>query len=265
MFRTLTICFLVLSSFSVFGQKKKPVVSAKAKAATGCQLTQAPPLRSFFLGQTVDQVEKLIPGFKTEFLKEKEDGSGEVHRTDYSGAGENRLTWKDVGGVSMSAYFDEDSRLIIDDFDDAPAKLSFGGDVEGLHKLVWWFYEDRIYGFSIYYADYIPETAQSFVKQLSEKSSLPATGWKKLKTDFPDARGIPGAPTFVTDIEASLECIGFKVRVHTAYRDSASITLTDTKVEAGILETERRIKEQRRKDELERIRREREKANTLKP
>jgi len=250
MTRALTICLLVLCSFPAFGQKRKPTISAKAKAAAGCQLTQAPTLRGFFLGQTVDQVEKLIPGFKKEYLKEQEYGTGEIHQTDYLGSWKNRLTWRDVGGVRMSAYFDEESRLIIDNFDDVPRKLNFGGDVEGLHKLVWWFSDDKLYGFSIYYSDYAPETARSFAKQMSEKTNLPQSGW---------------VATDKADIGSVLKCRGFKVNVHIAYRDSAHVTLTDTKVEAEILATERGIKEQRRKDELERIRREKEKMNTLKP
>lgn len=266
MFRFVAISFILLSAISVFGQNKKSVVGPKTRQPSQCQLTQAPPLRGFFLGQTVDEIEKMIPGFRSAYNEEKENENSTIVQTDYRGSWENRLSFRDVRGANLSGYFDENSQLIIDDSSDTPKRpLKFSGDTEGLHKLVWWFFEEKLYGFSIYYADYDPDTAQSFIKQLSEKTNLPMNGWKKLKTDFPDARGIPGAPTFVTNVEAVLECNGFKARVHTRYRDSASITITDTNAEAKIMRLEREIKLQKKVEEQKRVRLEEQKRNTLKP
>lgn len=251
MFRVLTISLIFLSVTSVFGQKKKTVVREKAKQVSQCQLTEAPTLRGFFLGQSVDQINKMIPGFKVAYDAAKADENSSIVQTDYSGSWENRLSFKDVNGAYLSGYFDDDLRLVITDSSDTPkTPLVFSEDTDGLHKLVWWFFEDKIYGFSIYYSDYAPDSARSFAKQLSEKTNLPQTGW--IATDK-------------ADIGAALKCNGFKVNVHTAYRDSAHITVTDTNVEAKVLLLEKEIKLQKKREEQERLRIEQEKMNTLKP
>jgi hypothetical protein len=251
MFRFLTISLILLSATCVFGQKKKTVVPAKTGQVSQCQLTEAPTLRGFFLGQTVDQINKIIPGFKVTYNREKENENSSIVQTDYFGSWENRLSFKDVNGAYLSGYFDEDLRLIIENFSDTPkTPLMFSEDADGLHKLVWWVFEDKLYGFSIYYADYVPDSARSFAKQLSEKTNLPQTGW--VATDR-------------ADIGAVLKCNGFKVNVHTAYKDSAHVTITDTNVEAKVLRLEKEIKLQKKKEEQERIRLEQEKMNTLKP
>lgn len=226
------------------------IVSTRTKQVSPCQLTETPTLRGFFLGQSVDEFEKLIPGFKREYAREKRNGSGSIYDTVYSGTGENRLTWKDVSGVSLGGYFDEDSKLIIDDLPNGSSTLTFLEDADGLHKLGWWFYEDKLYGFSIHYSDFVPDSAISFAKQLSAKTNIPGTGW---------------VATDKAGIGAVLRCNGFKVNVHTAYRDSARVTVTDTNVETKVLRVEKEIKLQRKREEQERIRVEREKMNTLKP
>jgi hypothetical protein len=251
MFRVLTITLIFFSATSVFGQKKKINISAKTKQVSQCQLTEAPTLRGFFLGQTVDEINKFIPGFKSAYNKEKESGNSTIIQTDYSASWENRLSFKEINGAYLSGYFNEDLRLIIDDLSDVPkTPLMFSEDANGLNKLVWWFFEDKLYGFSIYYTDYNPDSTQSFAKQLSEKTSLPRTGW--IGTD---KKGYG----------AVLKCDGFKVNVHTAYRDFPNITFTDTSVEAKVLRLEKEIKLQEKKEKQERIRLEKEKMNTLKP
>lgn len=251
MIRLIFLGLILSCSIIAFGQAKKTPIAAKNKQISPCVLTEAPKLRGFFLGQTVAEIEKIIPGFTKAYNKEKLNENSIITQTDYFGPWENRLNFKDVNGASMGGYIDEAGQLILDDVSDGPkTTLSYNEDTEDLNKLVWWFFEDKLYGFSIYYSEYSPDTARDFAKQLSEKTNLPKTGW--IATDK-------------SDIGSVLKCNGFKVNVSTAYRDMAHVTITDTNVEAKVMSREKEIKLQRIKAEKERLRLEQEKRTTLKP
>lgn len=245
----IVLCFLFVVS-PLFGQHKGKSSATKPLMTQQCQLTRAPELRGFALGQSIDELDKRLPGIREEFNQAKDNDDGDITRTDWTGPWTKRLKWKDVGVVYLSGYFDESSQFIIDDFSGAPRKISFSGDTDDLHKIVFWFSEERLYGFSLYYLDYAPKTARDFAKQLSEKLDLPPKAWKAMDK---------------ADIGSVLQCVGFKVNVSIAYRDDSHVTVTDTNTENRIMASEQAIKEQRRREEQERIRRERQRINTLKP
>lgn len=241
---------LLLFVFSAFGQSKKNTTRTRTQKTSQCQLTETPKLRGFFLGQTVDEFNKIIPNFKKAYEIEKERETI-FSLSDYSAY---ITEGKEIGLVQFGNSYPfpyESGEKLIFTLDDDIASFE------------WFFYKDKLYAFAIYYADYDPPTAQIFAKQVAEKLNLPLEGWKKLKAPFVDMADVKGA--FLTDVEAELRCNGFKVHVHTGYRNNANLTITDTKVEAEIIRLEKEIKERKKKEEQERIRREREKKETFKP
>ena len=112
------------------------------------------------------------------------------------------------------------------------------------------FFREKLFAFAGYYSDYEPLTGRSFASQASEKLGLPADKWKKS-----DSR----------DTAEVLTCNGFKIKVAIAYRDSASITFTDTNAEAEILRLEKEIIERRKREERDRTIREKKDRETFKP
>lgn len=218
--------------------QRKPVSSRLSKGIDSpCQLTVPPTLRRFYLGQTADEITKIIPNFKDAYRTEK--GRDSIYSlSDYS----KNLA---EGAALGLAQFGTDYPFPYDAGE--PLKYKKDDDVSSIE---WSFYQDRLYSFSVYYADYDPPTARSFAKQLSSKTNLPPTGWIALDK---------------ANISSALKCQGFRVIVSTAYRNFAHVTITDITVENEIVRLEKEIQLKRKKEEQDRIRREREKRKTLKP
>jgi hypothetical protein len=245
------IIFLLFVT-SIFAQVKKKSSSTKKQVLSLCQLTEAPSLRGFFLGQTVDEFNKIIPNFKKAYEIEKERSSV-FSLTDYSA---DLTEGKEMGLVQFGSNYPFPY--------DSGEPLKFSKD-EDVNHFEWFFYKEKLYAFSIYYEDYDPPSAQVFAKQVAEKLNLPLSGWKKLETPNIDSPQNRASRVMMTDVEAELKCNGFKVFVHTAYRNFANLTITNTNVEAEILKLEKEIKQRKKREEQERIRLEREKKEVFKP
>jgi len=122
-------------------------------------------------------------------------------------------------------------------------------------QFFWHFFEGKLYFLSVDYEEFEPPNLQYFLKQTSEKTNLPFDSWK-----------------FQDKYHASMTCNGFRVEVWTGeiigrreYKGYPSITLIDTVAEAEIKRLRDEIKRRKKAEELERIRREREKKLVLKP
>lgn len=245
---TLIIVILFLA-FAGNAQKRATRKVAVPKAPA-CTLTKAPSLRSFFLGQTVSQIEELIPGFATEYQKwkSKQGYDSLFSTTDYNREFdiENRV----LGVVTDSVSVDQVTGAVSFYYEDTAIKTIFRGDSEGMGQVSWRFHNDKLYAYTIFYEDYTPGAVKDFIKQISEKTSLPRTGW--VLTDK-------------SDIGAMLACSGFKVNLSTAYRDRSRITITDTIIENALIKQINDIKLEKRRDEQERIREENRKSQILKP
>jgi hypothetical protein len=250
--KLILIVLILVLSCSVFAQKK-PVV-AKNQIASSCQLTEAPSLRELKIGQTPDDIDKFMSGFASEYQRQLSKQDGDLSNTDFSAPWEGRLTWSDIGGAYISGYFDENYNFVLDMSDGngntSSKLLQFSGDKEDLKQITFWFFSNKLYAYTIHYSEYDPPTAQSFIKQLSEKINLPRNGWILLDK---------------SNISAVLKCNGFKVNVHTAYRNAANLTVTDTNTEAEIIRLEKQIKLERKQEAQRQLREEQRRRDTLKP
>ncbi len=238
-FVVLIICFLTAVSFS-FGQKKKNVSTTKQKTVSSCQLTEVPTVRGFYLGQTVDEITKIIPDFREAYEFQRNDRTIDFSLTD----------WNTEIDLAISA----DLELVYIDSgwafgQDSERKLLNSSDYEDVH-VIWWFKNEKLFGFGVYYDELeIDQDAEKFVKQVTAKTTLPQKGWKIISMG----------------LEAELKCDGFKVFLNSGYRNSPHLIFTDTKTEAEIVRLEKEIKIRKKKEELERIRLEKEKKGTFKP
>lgn len=218
------------------GQRKIAVRTPTTKSVSQCQLNEAPTLRGFFIGQSLEEISKLIPNFRAAYettLRRETVFSSTDYTSDISEG-------KEIGLVQLGS--------------DYPFPYDFGEPLaftldEDVSSINWFFFKDKLYAFAIYYAEYDPPTARSFAKQLTEKTNLPYRGWVFHRSD----------------VDGVLQCKGFKVYVHTAYRNFASLTITDTNIEAEILRLEKEIKKRKINEERLRIQRELEKTRVFKP
>ncbi len=209
-------------------------VLAQTKTVAQCQSAKAPTLRGFYIGQTVKEINEIIPNFATMFYNTKEKAG----YFPLSGVSDDSVEeGKEIGLVWMSSNgFEEDEKLLLpEEYEDV--------------DFSWYFFNDKLYAFSVHYNEYEPSTSQSFVKQLIEKAKFPAKGWL-----------IPN------EFYATLKCSDFKIWVGIPYRgNAANVNIADTNIEAEIKRKDKAIKQRKIDEERERIRRERLKKETLKP
>jgi hypothetical protein len=238
-FVVLIICFLIVVS-PTFGQKKKNVSTNKQKTIPPCQLTNAPTMRGFYLGQTVDEITKIVPDFREAYELQRKDREMKFSLTDWNTeidatiSAELELVYIDSGWA-----FGQDSER----------KLLNSSDYEDVH-VIWWFKNEKLFGFGVYYDELeIDQDAEKFVKQVTAKTTLPQKGWKIISMG----------------LEAELKCDGFKVFLNSGYKNSPHLIFTDTKTETEIVRLEKEIKIRKKKEEIERIRLEKEKRGTFKP
>lgn len=232
-----SICILALVSF-LFGQKKSNFSTKKVSSL--CSLTEAPTIRGFYLGQSVDEINKIVPNFREAYELQRNDRDNDFSLTD----------WNTKIDLATSTQLD----LVYINSDwafgaDSDRKLLKSSDYEDV-SVVWWFMKEKLFGYGVYYDELeIEQDAAKFIKQVTAKTPLPQKGWKVISMG----------------LEAELRCDGFKVFLNAGYRNSPHLIFTDMKTEAEIVRLEKEIKLRQKKEELERIRLEKEKRGTFKP
>lgn len=254
LFVLVSILVFVLSSVS---QSKRKRVRKEAPIPV-CRLTEAPSLRGFFLGQTIEEISKLIPNFIYIYRKAKDEQS-EFPLPTLSDYKTEIREFKEIGFVHIT----DDDLFVWDELTDKRKLVGSTKTPEDFQdaRFSLFFQNERLFSFIIYYDDYEPPSARYFANQLAEKTNLPKTGSKTIKTPY-----YQGNRTYIFDeVESALKCIGFRVSVHTALRVRAHLTITDTNTEKEILRLEKEIKLRKKKQEQERIRQEGKKKLTLKP
>ncbi len=118
----------------------------KSTESGQCQLTKAPVLKGFFLGQTVDEVDKRIQGFKDSYEKEKQ----------------------------TSAPADKTANFVLMN---SGALFGEGNNIKDF-SLIWHFLDDKVMTLSVTYSNVNSPDIKSFVAKMSEELDLPENAWK---------------------------------------------------------------------------------------
>ncbi len=195
---TFFLALLVLFAISSHAQSSVGVRSTNKVAAPLCKLTEAPKLRGFYLGQTVDEIQNEISGFRDAYEFQKKDRTTEFPLSD----------WREEVDPTISREID----LVYLDSSwafgfDSDRKLLTSADYEDVH-VIWWFMKERLFAYGIYYTDLeIDQDAVKFIRQVSAKTTLPPRGWKV----HPSGLG------------ADLLCDGFKVDLNPGYKNAPPI------------------------------------------
>jgi len=206
-----------------------------AQSRSRCQ-NKPPTLRGFYLGETVDDINKVIPNFRIAFDEKRVLESQPEFLSAKTEAGFVLLD-------SVHVFYPEPGvrRTPRSEYDDV--------------DFFWHFLDEKLLFLSVRYLEYEPPNLNSFIQQLSEKTNLPKQGW-----------------IFKDRNHAILNCAGFDVDVWTGrygnrpeYRDYPSVMLTDIVASAELDRREEAIKLRRKNAELERLRRDRQRRSTLKP
>jgi hypothetical protein len=204
-------------------------VYSQTKTAQTCLATNPPKLRGFFIGQTSAEITELMPGFDEALTKATQDQS-----------------WDEEGVISVNStsifYRQRGVRRVPDkNFEDV--------------DFFWHLFDGKLYLLGVKYLAYEPPNLQSFIKQVAEKTNLPAVGW------------------FMRDkYHASIRCNGFRVELWTGeivgrseYKDYPTVFLINTVAEAEIKRRRAANKQRKKNEELEQIRRERERKEVFRP
>lgn len=217
MFRLIITIMFLGCMISTFAQTKK--------TTQVCRINEPPKLRGFFLGETVEEINKVIPNFLEFFLKQKT-----LEKSEGIGIGSTTFFYKN--GVRQTPN---------KDFEDV--------------DFYWKFFENKLYFMSVNYINFQPQNLQDFINKLSEKTGLPLKGWV-----FEDKySAILKCDGFTIGVWTG------EVEGKDYYKDYPSVRVTDTNIDAEVRHREKMIKLQKKKEERERIRREREKQSTFKP
>lgn len=220
-----------------FSQTKRKSVHKKTVKTSVCELTEAPEIRGFFLGQTFEEITKLVPDFREAYEYQRNGNRNfTLNLRDINSEISNELQLIHI--FSSNAFGNDSDRELLKSVDYEDVRVS------------WSLWEKRLYEYSILYDEFeIEQNAAKFIKQVSAKTILPQKGWI-INTN---------------SMEAELKCDGFKVYLNAGYRMPPTLAFTDTKAEAEIIRLEKEIKLRKKKEELERIRLEKEKRETFKP
>lgn len=150
----LTISILIgaiLFNLPTFAQAKKPI-KTPPKAVAPCSLTKdkAPVLRGFYLGQSYQEIAKLVPGFEKAYFE------------------------------STSGYYGErnsDFRIAhltsLDTFDELSKQENFL-DV----TITWQFNDSKLVRLFVTYTEFTPGNLRNFMQQISEKTNIPIDSFK---------------------------------------------------------------------------------------
>lgn len=223
---TLIFSILILPQFAYL----------QTKSNVRCEFKKPPVLRGFYMGQTVEEINNVIPNFQTVFNEQRELESRPKLLSTRTEAGFTLVTDTDV-------FYPVPGKRIIpnQEFEDA--------------EFYWHFLDNKLFFISVRYTEFKPTNLKNFVQQVAEKTNLPTNGW-----------------LFKDKNHAILKCIGFDIEVWTGkvagrpdYADYPSVMVTDTNAEAELERREKAIETRKKKVELERLRREKEKKTVFKP
>ena len=193
----LLILLLICNNVIVFGQNEKSI--------SKCKLDNPPILRGFSLGQSVVDINKVIPSFSEKYRKEKQLKADD---TDF-----------EIGWIFMSSidlfYVDNDNSTV--------ARIVPKEEFEDVN-FIWHFRGGKVIFLTAQYLEYEPQNLQTFINQVAEKINLPKQNWK-IRDKY----------------NASLLCNGFEVYISTGldvgrplYKTEPSVMLTDTIAEAEL-------------------------------
>lgn len=110
-----------------------------------CQLTKAPVLKGFFLGQTVDEVDKRIQGFKDSYEKEKQ----------------------------TSAPADKTANFVLMN---SGTLFGQGNNIKDF-SLIWHFLDDKIIALTVTYSNDTSSDLKNFAAKVSAENELPQDAW----------------------------------------------------------------------------------------
>lgn len=231
---------LILFAISSFAQSTKVARSKPKIVVPLCKLTEDPKLRGFYLGQTVDEIQNMIPDFREAYEFHKKDRNTDFQLSDWLKEIDPTIS-REIDLVYINSFWAFGT--------ESDRKLLTSADYEDV-EVIWWFMKGRLFAYGVYYNDLeVDQDAEKFIKQVSAKTTLPRKGWKVISSGM----------------EAELLCDGFKVFLNAGYRNSPHLIFTNKKAEAEIVRLDYEIKLRKKKEEQERLRLEREKRTTFKP
>jgi len=255
----LFICLIVWTAPNSLAQKKSVTPRKANPTVAKCQLTESPNVRGFFLGQTVDEITKIIPNFREAYEFTKADlGDRERKRansieTDSVYYKVSLSDWDAMKGVDIRAA-NEMNFVAVDD----SSPFGIASDKELLVptdlrevRIEWFFFKERLYAFVVRYLDFEPKTIRSFSRQAAESLSLPVDNWIDSK--------------IYDGIGERIYCKTFMVEVRIPIQDSPHVAITNTNVEAEILRLEKKILARIKKEARDRAIREKREKETFKP
>ena len=139
-----------------------------------CQTKEAPKLRGFFLGQTVAEINLLIPGFQEGYSDKRSEPISPIAKE----AGVTAVVHSPFLFYKRPGVRQVPSK----EFEDA--------------DFSWHFFEGKLYFLVIQHIVNDPPNLSNFIREVSEKGHLPVKGWA-LKDKF----------------HASIKCARFKVEL----------------------------------------------------
>jgi hypothetical protein len=188
-----------------------PARSVPLRTAERCPSSNALKLKHFFLGQTVDEINRLIPGFQDAYLSERSTPISSVAKQ-----------------AGVTAFVDSTNILY-----KRPGVRQVPRKDYADTDFYWHFFEGTLYFLVVKYLDYTPLNLENFIRQVSQDNNLPVRGW-----------------TIHDKYTAAIQCEGFRVEVWTGqvvgsnFGDYPSVRLTDSLAEAEIEHRSRNIEKQ---------------------
>jgi hypothetical protein len=212
-------------------------IFAQSKIVSRCEMNKAPALRDFTIGESVENINLVIPNFKLAYNKSKRE------------AGMRDGSDGQLGFVMLSStdvFYQEDGNQLKKIVPDE--KFS---DV----NFMWHFLDDKLSFIAVDYDEFDPPNIKDFVHQVAEKTRLPLKGW-----------------VFKDKYTAVLKCVGFNVDVwmgkyvdRPLYKVSPTVMITDTMADAELNKRRKEMVQRKKTEERERLRREKERKAVFKP
>lgn len=146
----LTIIFVLIMAASLPVSAQKKAVRVANFAPCTLTLKEAPKLRGFYLGESVNEISKIFPTMKREYSSDNSYNYYANPNSDY------RI-------VVLSPSDDEVYNS--DEYKDV--------------GITWHFYNGILTQLFVTYTEYMPGSLNNFIKQTSEKTNIPATSFRK--------------------------------------------------------------------------------------
>jgi hypothetical protein len=211
-------------------------IHSQTKLKAPCEIDKPPVLRGFYIGQSVDEINALIPNFQAAFDKKR----------DLENRPEFFSTRTEAGFILVADT---------DVFYPRPGLREVPNDDYKDVEFFWHFLDGKLFFISAQYTQFEPPNLKTFVQQVAEKTNLPHLGW-----------------VFKDKDHAILRCARFDVEVWTGryaarpdFGDYPSVMITDRITKAELEKREKAIKLRKKYVELERLRREKERRSIFKP